>query len=132
MFANLKIYLILSAIIGLLIIGFVSYYKISKAEIAALIEKNSKLETAVKLNEQTIDFMKKDAERLAKANVNLSNSMIETEKAAFERLKSIDELDLINSSIKNPAEVEKKINDEYKNFNNILERISSSDKLQHN
>lgn len=125
MFTNLRIYIILGLLISALSVSFFAYYKISKSEMALLVQQKAQLEMAVKLNEQTIQYQKDQAKKLSDANIALSSSVAESERLAFQRLQQIDDQELIQSSIKNPVEVEKKINDEYQNYNRILERMST-------
>lgn len=110
--------------------SFGAYYYFAEKKKAELIEQKATLELAVKLNQQTIEFMEQDAARIAAANKNLSSSLAEAERLAFERFKEIDEQELVQSSIKNPLEVEKKINYDYKLFNDTLERLTATGSIE--
>jgi len=103
----------------------VLYYKMSEAEKAVLIANNAQLEIAVKTNENTIKQLRDNAEKIAEANINLSIQLAEAERiSSIDNMKILQE-DLIQSSIDDPSELERKINEDYFKNNRILESITT-------
>ena len=74
---GLKVTAVLGAVMLAMIAGFYWYYQDSQARIQTLSENNAKLETAVDMNEQTIDILQEDYEQtrqeLRRVNEEFSN-----------------------------------------------------------
>jgi len=74
---GLKVTAVLGAVMLAMAAGFYWYYQDSQARIQTLTENAAKLETAVDMNEQTIDILKKDYEKtrqeLRRVNEEFSN-----------------------------------------------------------
>jgi outer membrane murein-binding lipoprotein Lpp len=74
---GLKVTAVLGAVMLAIVAGFYWYYQDSQARIQTLSENNAKLETAVDMNEQTIDILQEDYEQtrqeLRRVNEEFSN-----------------------------------------------------------
>jgi len=74
---GLKVTAVLGGIMLTMAAGFYWYYQDSQARIQTLSENNAKLETAVDMNEQTIDILQEDYEQtrqeLRRVNEEFSN-----------------------------------------------------------
>jgi len=74
---GLKVTAVLGAVMLAMVAGFYWYYQDSQARIQTLSENNAKLETAVDMNEQTIDILQEDYEQtrqeLRRVNEEFSN-----------------------------------------------------------
>jgi len=74
---GLKVTAVLGAVMLTMAAGFYWYYQDSQARIQTLSENNAKLETAVDMNEQTIDILQEDYEQtrqeLRRVNEEFSN-----------------------------------------------------------
>ena len=119
---------ILIAVIGLVggvVYGGWYYYKDTQARIQILTENSVKLETAAKLQKNTIDTLVADAKKYEELNKKLD---IELKKASEYRNVLIAKLrkhDLAKLSQQKPGLVEKKINDGTKKLFKSFESITT-------
>jgi hypothetical protein len=119
---------ILIAVIGLvggIVYGGWYYYKDTQARIQILTENSIKLETAAKLQKNTIDTLVADAKKYEELNKKLD---IELKKASEYRNVLIAKLrkhDLAKLSQQKPGLVEKKINDGTKKLFKSFESITT-------
>ena len=119
---------ILIAVIGLVggvVYGGWYYYKDTQARIQILTENSVKLETAAKLQKNTIDTLVADAKKFEELNKKLD---IELKKATEYRNVLIAKLrkhDLAKLSQQKPGLVEKKINDGTKKLFKSFESITT-------
>jgi hypothetical protein len=79
-----KISAVLGIVILLLLGGFYWYFRYSQDQIGTLVANNAKLETAVKLNEETIKVMRDKAEQQAQQVVELQQGLNEANIARKE------------------------------------------------
>lgn len=105
-----KSYLIMGAIVITLVGGFYWYYKDSQARISLLVENNAKLELAVKMNEQTIQYLEDNYDlanqKLTKVNSDFAEARLQN-RALLDRLNKHD---LGYLASQKPALVQKRIN----------------------
>ena len=130
MFTKLEIYGILGLIILVLIGGIVGLYKYTESEKAKLVAENATQALSLQVQAKTIAQQREDAAKVAAASVALSSQLADAEADAAEKLRQAeadakdDDL-LIQTSIDNPVEAEKKINDEYNVLTDELVRSST-------
>lgn len=87
------------------------YHVDTQARIQQLTENNAKLESANRINTETIGQLQRESQRLQEANKKLAQGMQDAESKVTEiRDKFIDH-DLVKLSIKKPELIEKRIND---------------------
>jgi nucleosome binding factor SPN SPT16 subunit len=108
----IKLYLaiIVIGLVGGVVYGGFYYYKDTQARIQILTENSAKLETAKKVQDQTIETLKEDAGKYRKLNKDLS---LQLQKAYDYKNKLIGKLrkhNLTRLSQQKPNLVEKKIN----------------------
>mgnify|MGYP003144298448 CR=1 FL=1 len=108
----LKLYLLIVVLglVGGAVYGGFWYYKDTQARIQILTENTAKLETAKKMQDQTIDTLKADANKYRKLNKDLS---LQLQKAHDYKNKLIGKLrkhNLTRLSQQKPNLVEGKIN----------------------
>jgi nucleosome binding factor SPN SPT16 subunit len=108
----IKLYLaiIVIGLVGGVVYGGYYYYKDTQARIQILTENSAKLETAKKVQDQTIETLKEDAGKYRKLNKDLS---LQLQKAYDYKNKLIGKLrkhNLTRLSQQKPNLVEKKIN----------------------
>ena len=122
-----RIYILIAVIglVGGIVYGGWYYYKDTQARIQILTENSIKLETAAKLQKNTIDTLVADAKKYEELNKKLD---IELKKASEYRNVLIAKLrkhDLAKLSQQKPGLVEKKINDGTKKLFKSLESITT-------
>jgi nucleosome binding factor SPN SPT16 subunit len=108
----IKLYLaiIVIGLVGGVVYGGFYYYKDTQARIQILTENSAKLETAKKVQDQTIETLKEDAGKYRRLNKDLS---LQLQKAYDYKNKLIGKLrkhNLTRLSQQKPNLVEKKIN----------------------
>ena len=122
-----RIYILIAVIglVGGVVYGGWYYYKDTQARIQILTENSVKLETAAKLQKNTIDTLVADAKKYEELNKKLD---IELKKATEYRNVLIAKLrkhDLAKLSQQKPGLVEKKINDGTKKLFKSFESITT-------
>jgi len=122
-----RIYILIAVIglVGGIVYGGWYYYKDTQARIQILTENSIKLETAAKLQKNTIDTLVADAKKYEELNKKLD---IELKKATEYRNVLIAKLrkhDLAKLSQQKPGLVEKKINDGTKKLFKSFESITT-------
>tara|TARA_Y100000296_G_C5068734_1_gene203730 strand:- start:307 stop:696 length:390 start_codon:yes stop_codon:yes gene_type:complete len=122
-----RIYILIAVIglVGGIVYGGWYYYKDTQARIQILTENSIKLETAAKLQKNTIDTLVADAKKYEELNKKLD---IELKKASEYRNVLIAKLrkhDLAKLSQQKPGLVEKKINDGTKKLFKSFESITT-------
>jgi biopolymer transport protein ExbB/TolQ len=88
-------------------------------------DNNKSLTDAVNQNEATIKAQQDKTQQLLDSQQQLSNSLSSAEAESYERTAKIKDGPSIQSSIDNPDEVEKQINDDYTDLTNQLISITS-------
>lgn len=126
MFGSLKISLVFIAIIAVLLGGFYWFYRDTNARIAILIQNNAQLQTAVSLNEQTIQTMK---DNYAKQTEVLSDTLSKFEAARVANQKLAEKIrnrPIGKDGVGNPGVVESIINNAARESNRCFEILSGS------
>ncbi len=124
----IKIYLLI------LVLGFVGgagygayyYYKDSQERIRILTENAAKLETAKKLQDDTINAMIEDREKFESLNKELQASLDKANTYKDVLINKLRKHNLAKLSLQKPGLVEKKINDGTKKLFRSLEKISGA------
>jgi len=124
----LKIYLLI------LVLGFVGgsaygayyYYKDSQDRIRVLTENSAKLETAKKLQDDTINAMIEDRERFEDLTKDLQSKLNAANAYKDVLIGKLRKHDLAKLSLKKPLLVEKKINNGTSKLFESLEAISGA------
>lgn len=124
----IRIY-ILVVVVGLLggvLYGAKYYYDSTQATIATLRENNAKLEVVAKSNQQTIDTLQSNANRLAEENLALQGKMRQAEAYREELIGKLQKHNLSKLSLEKPGLIEKRINDGTKKVFDDLESLSGA------
>ena len=123
----LKIYLlvIVLGLVGGFVYGGYYYYKDTQQRIQILTENSAKLETATKLQKNTIDTLQADAEKYAELNSELQTRLGNANKYKNELLSKLRKINLSKLSAEEPAVWEGKINDASKRLLEDFESITA-------
>ena len=124
----LKIYLLI-VVLGLVggsVYGAYYYYKDSQERIRILTENTAKLETAKKLQDDTINAMIEDREKFEELNKELQTNLDKANVYKDVLINKLRKHDLAKLSLKKPRLVEKKINDGTKKLFRSFEKISGA------
>jgi hypothetical protein len=124
----LKIYLLV-AVVGLVggsAYGAYYYYKDSQQRIQILTENTAKLETAKRLQDDTINAMIEDREKFDELNKELGLKLDAADAYEDALIDKLRKHDLSKLSMKKPGLVEKKINDGTAKMFRSLEAISGA------
>ena len=124
----LKIYLLV-AVVGLVggsAYGAYYYYKDSQQRIQILTENTAKLETAKRLQDDTINAMIEDREKFDELNKELGSKLDAANAYKDVLIDKLRKHDLAKLSMKKPGLVEKKINDGTAKMFRSLEDISGA------
>ena len=124
----LKIYLLI-VVLGLVggsVYGAYYYYKDSQERIRILTENTAKLETAKKLQDDTINAMIEDREKFEALNKELQTNLDKANVYKDVLINKLRKHDLAKLSLKKPRLVEKKINDGTKKLFRSFEKISGA------
>lgn len=124
----LKLYLFLFIVVILSGIGFAGYkyYKDTQETIRILTENNTKLEIAVKTNEETINSLQSDyaAAQTQLTEINAAYTSIRRQNQALaDKLQNID---LTAAAIANPEGVERAVNRGSANAGRCFELLSGA------
>jgi hypothetical protein len=124
----LKIYLlvIVLGLVGGSVYGGYYYYKDSQERIRILTENTAKLETAKKLQDDTIDAMIEDREKFEELNLELQTNLDKANVYKDVLINKLRKHNLAKLSMKKPRLVEKKINDGTRKLFRSLEAISGA------
>ena len=109
----LKVYILIIVVgfVGSVAYGGYYYYKDTQQRIQILTENSAKLETATKLQKNTIDTLQADAEKYAELNSELQTRLGNANKYKNELLSKLRKINLSKLSAEEPAVWEGKIND---------------------
>jgi hypothetical protein len=124
----IKIYLLI-VVVGLVggsVYGAYYYYKDSQARIQILTENTAKLETAKKMQDDTITAMIEDREKFEELNKELGLKLNAANKYKDVLIGKLRKHDLARLSLKRPGLVEKKINAGTKKLFRGLEVLSGA------
>ena len=107
----LKVYmlLIVLGILGSVGYGGYTYYKDSQTRIATLTANNAKLEVAAQQQEQTINTMIEDREKLAELNKGLQKDLQTAEKYGDQLRNTLRKHNLTHLANKRPSYIERKM-----------------------
>lgn len=124
----LKIYFLVAVVgfVGGSAYGAYYYYKDSQQRIQILTENTAKLETAKRLQDDTINAMIEDREKLDELNKELRLKLDAADAYKDVLIDKLRKHDLAKLSMKKPGLVEKKINDGTAKMFRSLEAISGA------
>ena len=124
----LKIYLLVLVLglVGGSVYGGYYYYKDSQERIRILTENTAKLETAKKLQDDTIDAMIEDREKFEELNLELQTNLDKANVYKDVLINKLRKHNLAKLSMKKPRLVEKKINDGTRKLFRSLEALSGA------
>jgi|TARA_R110000824_G_scaffold745_1_gene4678 hypothetical protein len=123
----LKVYILIIVVgfVGSVAYGGYYYYKDTQQRIQILTENSAKLETATKLQKNTIDTLQADAEKYAELNSELQTRLGNANKYKNELLSKLRKINLSKLSAEEPAVWEGKINDASKRLLEDFESITA-------
>ena len=101
--------LIVLGILGSVGYGGYTYYKDSQTRIATLTANNAKLEVAAQQQEQTINTMIEDREKLAELNKGLQKDLQTAEKYGDQLRNTLRKHNLTHLANKRPSYIERKM-----------------------
>ena len=102
--------IIVLGLVGGVVYGGFYYYKDTQARIQTLTENSAKLETAAKLQKNTIDTLQADAKKYAELNSQLQTKLVNANKYKNQLLSKLRKINLSKLSAEEPAVWERKIN----------------------
>ena len=112
-------------LVGGVVYGGYYYYKDTQARIQTLTENSAKLETAAKLQKNTIDTLQADAEKYAELNSELQTKLVNANKYKNQLLGKLRKINLSKLSAEEPAVWERKINNASKRVLEDFESITA-------
>jgi len=123
----LKLYMliIVLGLVGGVVYGGYYYYKDTQARIQTLTENSAKLETAAKLQKNTIDTLQADAKKYAELNSQLQTKLVNANKYKNQLLSKLRKINLSKLSAEEPAVWERKINNASKRVLESFESITA-------
>ena len=123
----LKVYILIVVLglVGGVVFGGYYYYKDTQARIQTLTENSAKLETAAKLQKNTIDTLQADAEKYAELNSELQTKLVNANKYKNQLLGKLRKINLSKLSAEEPAVWERKINNASKRVLEDFESITA-------
>ena len=123
----LKVYMLIVVLglVGGVVYGGYYYYKDTQARIQTLTENSAKLETAAKLQKNTIDTLQADAEKYAELNSELQTKLVNANKYKNQLLGKLRKINLSKLSAEEPAVWERKINNASKRVLEDFESITA-------
>ena len=124
----LKIYLliIVLGLVGGSVYGAYYYYKDTQERIRILTENTAKLETAKKMQDDTINAMIEDRERFSALTKELQTNLDKANVYKDVLIGKLRKHNLAKLSLRKPGLVEKKINNGTKKLFRSLEKISGA------
>ena len=123
----LKVYMLIVVLglVGGVVYGGWYYYKDTQARIQTLTENSAKLETAAKLQKNTIDTLQADAKKYAELNNQLQTKLADANKYKNKLLSKLRKINLSKVSAEEPAVWERKINNASKRVLESFESITA-------
>ena len=123
----LKVYMLIVVLglVGGVVYGGYYYYKDTQARIQTLTENSAKLETAAKLQKNTIDTLQADAKKYAELNSRLQTKLVNANKYKNQLLSKLRKINLTKLSAEEPAVWERKINNASKEVLESFESITA-------
>ena len=128
----LKVYMLLLVlgIIGGVGYGGYSYYKDTQSRIATLTANNAKLEVAAKMQEETINTMIEDREKLAELNKGLQKDLQTAEKYGDQLRNTLRKHNLTHLANKKPGMIEKRMQNATNRLWDCFADITNPDGVQ--
>ena len=123
----LKVYILIVVLglVGGVVYGGWYYYKDTQARIQTLTENSAKLETAAKLQKNTIDTLQADAKKYAELNSELQTKLVSATEYKNKLLTKLRKINLTKVSAEEPAVWERKINNASKKVLESFESITA-------
>ena len=123
----LKVYILIVVLglVGGVVYGGFYYYKDTQARIQTLTKNSAKLETAAKLQKNTIDTLQADAAKYAELNNELQTKLVDANKYKNQLLSKLRKINLSKLSAEEPAVWERKINNASKRVLESFESITA-------
>jgi len=122
---KLYILIVVLGLVGGVVYGGWYYYKDTQSRIQILTEKSAKLETATKLQKNTIDTLQADAKKYAELNSELQTKLVSATEYKNKLLTKLRKINLTKVSAEEPAEWERKINNASKRVLESFESITA-------
>ena len=124
----LKVYILIVVLglVGGVVYGGWYYYKDTQARKQTLTENSAKLETAAKLQKNTIDTLQADAKKYAELNNQLQTKLADANKYKNKLLSKLRKINLSKVSAEEPAVWERKINNASKRGLESFESITAN------
>jgi len=122
----IKVYMlvIVLGLVGGVVYGGYYYYKDTQSRIQTLTENSAKLETAKKVQDQTIATLVADAKKYEELNKDLNTRLNAANKYKNKLLGKLRKINLKKLSAEEPAVWEEKINNASKRLLESFESIS--------
>lgn len=122
----IKVYMlvIILGLVGGVVYGGYYYYKDTQSRIQTLTENSAKLETAKKVQDQTIATLVADAKKYEELNKDLNTRLNAANKYKNKLLGKLRKINLKKLSAEEPAVWEEKINNASKRLLESFESIS--------
>ena len=117
--------IVVLGLVGGVVYGGWYYYKDTQARIQTLTKNSAKLETAAKLQKNTIDTLQADAKKYAELNNELQTKLVNANKYKNQLLGKLRKLNLSKVSAEDPAKWERKINNASKRVLESFESITA-------
>ena len=123
----LKVYMLIVVLglVGGVVYGGYYYYKDTQSRIQTLTENSAKLETAAKMQKNTIDTLQADAAKYAELNNELQTKLVNANKYKNQLLSKLRKINLSKLSAEEPAVWERKINNASKRVLESFESITA-------
>jgi len=123
----LKVYMLIVVLglVGGVVYGGYYYYKDTQTRIQTLTKNSAKLETAAKLQKNTIDTLQADAKKYAELNSKLQTKLVNANKYKNQLLSKLRKINLTKLSAEEPAVWERKINNASKEVLESFESITA-------
>ena len=124
----IKVYILIVVLglVGGVVYGGFYYYKDTQARIQTLTENSAKLETAAKLQKNTIDTLQADAKKYAELNSKLQTKLVNANKYKNQLLSKLRKINLKKLSAEEPSVWERKINNASKRVLESFESITAN------
>ena len=122
----LKVYMLIVVLglVGGVVYGGYYYYKDTQSRIQTLTENSAKLETAKKVQDQTIATLVADAKKYEELNKDLNTRLNAANKYKNKLLGKLRQINLKKLSAEEPAVWEEKINNASKSLLESFESIT--------
>ncbi len=117
--------IVVLGLVGGVVYGGYYYYKDTQTRIQTLTKNSAKLETAAKLQKNTIDTLQADAKKYAELNSVLQTKLVNANKYKNQLLSKLRKINLTKLSAEEPAVWERKINNASKEVLESFESITA-------